>query len=181
MVYTGTYAHRLRPGQPLSILARPRVPPSTPFAAQLTPLPSYWQFLLTLTVSLLTLHLLLQPTLTTSNTYTSLLGAVALTIEATLPLPQLYSNWASQSCRGFRVSVLANWLVGDAMKMSYFFPQGNDSVTWPFKACGVFQALCDVGLGVQYAMYGDGPAAREVGEGMGIRMDEARGWEKGGS
>ncbi len=89
--------------------------------------------------------------------YTSLLGAVGLTIEAALPLPQLHSNWVSQSCKGFRLSVLANWLLGDALKMGFFFLSDSSKVPWAFKLCGTFQAICDVGLGVQYWMYGEGP------------------------
>ena len=132
----------------------------------------YWQFLGAFAGALLAGHVLVRPGVARMQGYTQLLGAVGLAVEATLPLPQLYSNWRSRSCRGFRVSVLVNWLVGDAMKMSYFFLQGNDSVTWPFKACGCFQAVCDVGLGVQYLMYGDGVEKREAEGWNGIRMDE---------
>lgn len=56
---------------------------------------------------------------------------------------------------GFRLSVLANWLVGDAFKMTFFFLKDSDAVPWAFKACGLFQAGCDVLLGVQYALYGN--------------------------
>ena len=100
--------------------------------------------------------MLLAPTPSTALTYTSLLGFLGLTIEATLPLPQLHSNWQSQSCKGFRLSVLANWIFGDAMKMSFFFLSGDDKIPWAFKLCGVFQALCDLGLGWQYYLYGEG-------------------------
>ncbi len=55
------------------------------------------------------------------------------------------------------MSVLANWLLGDAMKMGYFFASDAGKVPWAFKMCGVFQAGCDAALGVQYWMYGDGP------------------------
>ncbi len=82
-----------------------------------------------------------------------------------IALPQLYSNYTSQSCKGFRLSVLGNWLLGDTMKMSYFFLQDSSTVPLAFKACGVFQAFCDLGLGAQYCIYGNGP--EEVGD---IRM-----------
>ena len=42
------------------------------------------------------------------------------------------------------------------MKMGFFFLSDAGKVPWAFKACGCFQAACDVGLGVQYWMYGDG-------------------------
>lgn len=116
----------------------------------------YWQFLLFLTLSLLTLQTLLAPSPNSSLSYTTTLGILGLTIEATLPLPQMFSNYTSQSCKGFRVSVLANWLLGDAMKMGFFFLSDGDKVPWAFKACGCFQAACDVALGVQWWVYGDG-------------------------
>ncbi|MCJ1382404.1 hypothetical protein MMC17_005517 [Xylographa soralifera] len=122
----------------------------------------YWQFLLLLTLLLLTLHLLLAPSPTTAAGYTSLLGALGLTIEATLPLPQMAANYRSRSCKGFRFSVLANWLFGDAMKMGFFFLSDAGKVPWAFKACGCFQAACDVGLGVQYWLYGEGAEGGDV-------------------
>lgn len=86
----------------------------------------------------------------------SLLGAVALAVEATLPIPQMLANHRRRCCKGFRLSVLVNWLVGDAFKMVFFFAKGAHDVPWAFKLCGVFQASCDVFLGVQYFMFGDG-------------------------
>lgn len=115
----------------------------------------YWEFLLYLTGLLTILHLLLQPN--SNSLYTQLVGYVGLAIEAILPLPQIFSNRRARSCKGFRVSVLANWLVGDTMKMSYFFTSAPGKVPWAFKACGIFQACCDAGLGVQWWIYGDGP------------------------
>lgn len=120
----------------------------------------YWEFLLYLTGLLTILHLLLQPN--SNSLYTQLVGYVGLAIEAILPLPQIFSNRRARSCKGFRVSVLANWLVGDTMKMSYFFTSAPGKVPWAFKACGIFQACCDAGLGVQWWIYGDGPEV--VGE-----------------
>jgi hypothetical protein len=52
--------------------------------------------------------------------------------------------------------VLANWLLGDALKMGFFFLNGDGTVPLAFKLCGCFQAACDVGLGIQWWMYGDG-------------------------
>ncbi|MCJ1441051.1 MAG: hypothetical protein MMC23_001537 [Stictis urceolatum] len=93
----------------------------------------YWQFLLLFTTTLLTLQILLSPNPDKGKAYTTLLGTLGLGIEATLPLPQLYSNYNSQSCKGFRLSVLANWLLGDAMKMGFFFMNDADAVPWAFK------------------------------------------------
>lgn len=44
------------------------------------------------------------------------------------------------------------------MKMLWFFT-ATSTIPWPFKLCGMFQALCDSYLGVQYWMYGAGPSA----------------------
>ena len=90
------------------------------------------------------------------QSYGNLLGYVALTIEATLPLPQIWANEVRRGCKGFRVSVLANWLMGDTFKMIFFFIKDSSEVPIAFKLCGVFQACCDCYLGVQYWRWGDG-------------------------
>jgi hypothetical protein len=99
--------------------------------------------------------------------YANLLGYVALAIEATLPLPQLLANYRRKGCKGFRVSVIANWIIGDTFKMWFFFASGSGEGGVPiaFKICGIFQALCDAGLGAQFFIWGDGP---EAGMGTGI-------------
>ena len=56
------------------------------------------------------------------------------------------------------------------MKMGFFFMSKPGKVPWAFKMCGIFQACCDMGLGVQYWVYGDG---RE-------EMDRRNGLEKDG-
>lgn len=125
---------------------------------------SYWDYLLLLTLLLLTLHTFLRPTPT--STYTLFIGHLGLAIEAILPLPQMLANHRARSCKGFRLSVLANWLVGDAMKMLFFFASDGDKVPWPFKLCGIFQACCDAGLGFQYWIYGNGKGEeRSLAEG----------------
>ena len=53
------------------------------------------------------------------------------------------------------MSVLASWLLGDAMKMFWFFTSTTE-IPWAFKLCGIFQAGCDIFLGLQYLMYGSG-------------------------
>ena len=42
------------------------------------------------------------------------------------------------------------------MKMGFFFMAEPGKVPLAFKLCGIFQACCDVGLGVQYWIYGEG-------------------------
>lgn len=124
-----------------------------------TPNRRYWEFLLSLTLLLAVLHTLFTPH-TAGSLYTLLIGCLGLAIEATLPLPQILANHRARSCKGFRVSVLVNWLVGDAMKMGFFFLSEEGKVPWAFKMCGIFQACCDAGLGVQWWIFGDGEEER---------------------
>lgn len=111
----------------------------------------YWQFLGYYTAALAVLQLLIG----TGASYVQIQGYVALGVEAVLPIPQILENHRSRSCKGFRFSVLVNWLIGDLFKMMYFFLSEGE-VPWAFKLCGLFQAACDCYLGVQYWMYGEG-------------------------
>lgn len=115
----------------------------------------YWQFLLYLFIVLTALELILAPFTGLYAMYSVLLGYIGLSVEATLPLPQIFSNIRSRSCKGFRLSVLASWLAGDAMKMFWFFTSTTE-IPLAFKLCGIFQACCDTFLGIQYLMYGSG-------------------------
>jgi len=115
----------------------------------------YWQFLLYLFITLTAMELILSTVPSMYGIYSTMIGYIGLSIEATLPLPQILSNYRSQSCKGFRVSVLASWLTGDALKMFWFF-SATTEIPWAFKLCGVFQACCDLFLGGQYWMYGNG-------------------------
>ncbi|KAF7720198.1 Uncharacterized protein PECH_008578 [Penicillium ucsense] len=108
----------------------------------------YWLFLAYFFAALFVLHL---TPLSESATYISTLGAVGLAVEAVLPLPQIIANHRSGSCKGFRVSVIAAWILGDVMKMSYFFCS-QETIPWSFKICGIFQCICDLYLGFQYCL-----------------------------
>ncbi|KAI1117190.1 hypothetical protein F5Y14DRAFT_403489 [Nemania sp. NC0429] len=120
----------------------------------------YWQFLLYVFVVLTALELLIAPFNSIYPAYSALIGYIGLSVEATLPLPQLYANAQSKSCKGFRFSVLASWLAGDSMKMFWFFTATTE-IPLAFKLCGVFQAICDALIGIQYLVYGSqGPAVK---------------------
>ena len=108
----------------------------------------YWSFLAYFTVALVALQYIFGAW----QLYISTIGYLALTIEATLPLPQILSNHRNSSCKGFRLSVLINWLVGDVMKLSFFF-LSDSTIPWAFKLCGLFQFGCDMYLGVQYLQF----------------------------
>lgn len=145
---------------------------------------SYWMFLVYLPAVLLAVHVLAPP-VSRSDIYISALGLIGLSVEAFLPVPQIISNQRARSCKGFRVSVLGAWLMGDTMKMGYFFFSGS-SVPSVFRVCGVMQCMCDCYLGVQYFMYGNGqPAApshsrfastssHHGGEAVGMKENDVR-------
>lgn len=126
----------------------------------------YFLFLAYLSSALLFIHIFL-PFLSRTPFYISFLGYVGLAVEAILPIPQILKNHRARSCKGFRLSVIINWLAGDAMKMSYFF-LSKEFVPWPFRLCGIFQACCDSYLGLQFWMYGQGPVGMK--EDMGVPM-----------
>lgn len=117
----------------------------------------YWMFLAYYTAVLFALQIIIG----TQPWFVELQGYVALGIEATLPLPQILSNHRNKSCKGFRLSVLINWLIGDAFKMTFFF-LSQSTIPWTFKLCGLFQAGCDAFLGVQYWMFGEGEATADL-------------------
>ena len=66
--------------------------------------------------------------------------------------------------------MLASWIAGDFMKMFWFFTATSE-IPWAFKLCGIFQAGCDLFLGGQYWVYGDGgdKIIKEYGIKMGNR------------
>jgi lipid-A-disaccharide synthase-like uncharacterized protein len=130
---------------------------------------SYYQFLLYLTLGLFVMHVLVQLSpIAESGVYIGLLGYVGLAIEATLPLPQIFKNQQAGSCKGFRLSVIINWLIGDMMKMSYFF-LSSESIPVAFRLCGIFQMGCDLYLALQFYMYGNGSGVGRIGD-VGIPM-----------
>ncbi|KAJ5104636.1 hypothetical protein NUU61_001983 [Penicillium alfredii] len=109
----------------------------------------YWLFLAYFTVFLAIIHL---TPISDSDFYINLLGYIGLAVEATLPVPQILANHRSGSCKGFRLSVLGAWVIGDTMKITYFFAS-KEAIPWAFKLCGIFQCACDFYLAVQFWMY----------------------------
>lgn len=124
----------------------------------------FWQFLAYYTIAVAALQVFIGQ----HALYTSIQGYVALGVEAVLPIPQILENQRNESCKGFRLTVLVNWLIGDAFKMTYFF-LSEAGVPWSFKLCGLFQAACDCYLGVQYWMFGEGPVGAED-DGKNLRL-----------
>lgn len=145
----------------------------------------YWQFLAYLLLGLCVMQLIMAPIHSIYPTYSNMIGIVGLSVEATLPLPQMLANVQTRSCKGFRPSVLASWLIGDAMKMFWFFTATTE-IPLAFKVCGIFQASCDCFLGFQYFMYETPYYARlaqqlglQLGQQAYIPMEERNGWSDG--
>ena len=111
----------------------------------------YWMFLAYFIAGLSFIQICLPP-IAQSEFYINCLGYIGLTVEATLPLPQILANHQSRSCKGFRLSVVAAWILGDLMKLSYFFCS-QEVIPWAFRLCALFQCVCDLYLGVQFWMY----------------------------
>jgi hypothetical protein len=118
---------------------------------------SYWQFVIYLLAGLVTCELLLSHFPSVYPVYSAAIGYIGLSVEAILPVPQILTNARAGCIKGFRLSILASWLAGDAMKMTWFFT-ATTPIPWPFKICGIFQGLCDCTLGLQYLKYGSGDA-----------------------
>ncbi|KAL2760830.1 hypothetical protein ACRALDRAFT_1059419 [Sodiomyces alcalophilus JCM 7366] len=115
----------------------------------------YWQFVFYFFLALTALELLLSLIPPAYHVYSNIIGYMGLSIEAFLPIPQILVNARSRSSRGFRLSLLASWLIGDAAKIFWFFTATTE-IPAAFKMCGIFQACCDAFLGIQYWMYGSG-------------------------
>lgn len=108
---------------------------------------SYLEFIALLILVHCSVFLLLHP----FNWYVTTLGFIALGLEATLPIPQFIVNFERKSTAGFRRSVLAGWLAGDAFKTVYFFLTPDNAVS--FKACAIFQLSVDIALVAQTYLY----------------------------
>lgn len=86
--------------------------------------------------------------------FVTLMGYVALGLESTLPIPQMFSNFKQKSLYGFRTSTLLGWVGGDSFKMVYFFLQGSPL---QFKVCAIFQLSIDFVIVAQRLYYGAAP------------------------
>ncbi|CAL3970305.1 unnamed protein product [Diplocarpon coronariae] len=131
----------------------------------------YWQFLMYMFVGLVFGELILSTMPSVYALYSASLGIAGLSIEATLPVPQILSNRRSRSCKGFRFSVLASWIAGDVMKMLWFFTATTE-IPWTFKLCGIFQMCCDFFLGFQYYIYGNGESSTRDHHELGLRAND---------
>ena len=135
----------------------------------------YWMCLAYLVAMLTVIHL---TPISESDVYIRLLGCIGLAVEATLAIPQILANHQSGSCKGFRFSVLAAWLIGDLMKICYFF-FGTEDIPWAFKLCGLFQCVCDCYLGFQFWLFTQktpraATSSQETGDRWGVGEKDIR-------
>ncbi|GAC94652.1 pq loop repeat protein [Pseudozyma hubeiensis SY62] len=145
---------------------------------------NFWQwsdynsYLVFLFLYILLLLILYIP-LSTSSTFISLLGYIALGLESTLPIPQLIANYRRKSLAGFRSSVLFGWLGGDSFKLLYFVLKGSPA---QFTSCAVFQLSVDLAILGQSRLYRDKTqeeeeAMRSKAEGRNSRREGGRAGE----
>lgn len=69
---------------------------------------TYWRFLAQFLAGLVVLQIILGQ----SAFYVTLLGMTALTIEATLPIPQFLQNLRTRSVEGVRLTMIGSWVFG---------------------------------------------------------------------
>jgi hypothetical protein len=73
-------------------------------------------------------------------------GALALGIEALLPVPQALENERRRSTRGLSPLLIAAWCVGDIFKSGYAIVRREPTA---FVACGLFQLAVDAVIVLQ--------------------------------
>ncbi|KAJ3364603.1 hypothetical protein GGF31_008991 [Allomyces arbusculus] len=76
-----------------------------------------------------------------SSAYADLVGAVALGIEATVPMPQAWNNYKRKSTFGLSWIVIMSWFGGDLFKIGYYIASGAPA---QFTMCGFVQFSVDV-------------------------------------
>jgi hypothetical protein len=89
------------------------------------------------------------------------LGAVSLSIEATLAVPQAWRNYRTGTTKGLSWFLVFTWFAGDLAKLALFVSRGSPL---QFIYCAVAQIGVDVVVMAQIATLGDGdaPQARTV-------------------
>lgn len=112
---------------------------------------AYWSCIIKLNIALIVLHFAVG---SWSPLYIQSLGFVGLMLEAILPLPQLIVNAQRHSVQGFRLSLLLNWLAGDASKIFYYmFGTDPGKLAPQFMMCVLIQTVLDLIGGWQYIYY----------------------------
>ncbi|GAB5590601.1 hypothetical protein Unana1_05501 [Umbelopsis nana] len=95
------------------------------------------------------------------SVFIEIIGAVSLSIEATVPVPQCIANFRARSTHGFSWMILGTWFLGDGFKFFYFIFTGSPL---QFIICGAFQLTVDCIVVIQFIIFS--PAMRKR---LGIR------------
>lgn len=82
--------------------------------------------------------------------YGEAIGILALMVEASLGLPQLYRNWSAKSTKGLRFELIIAWLIGDVLKTCYFVFKRAPPL---FVMCGSIQLTVDISILAQILVY----------------------------
>lgn len=82
--------------------------------------------------------------------YGQMIGYLSMSIEATLGLPQLISNYRTQSVEGLSFMMIATWFVGDFFKTLYYVMEHQP---FQFTMCGVVQLTVDILIILQIIAY----------------------------
>lgn len=81
---------------------------------------------------------------------TEIIGTAALTLEATLAMPQFHQNYVNKSTKGLRMELIFSWLAGDSFKTFFFIYR---HAPFQFIMCGITQLVMDCAILVQIFIY----------------------------
>lgn len=82
--------------------------------------------------------------------YGQMIGYLSMSIEATLGLPQLISNYRTKSVEGLSFMMIGTWFLGDFFKTLYYVMEHQP---FQFTMCGVVQLTVDILIILQIIAY----------------------------
>jgi uncharacterized protein with PQ loop repeat len=82
--------------------------------------------------------------------YGQIIGYLSVSIEATLGLPQLYSNFKTKSVEGLSFMMISTWFLGDFLKTIYYVMEHQP---FQFTMCGAVQLTVDILIILQIIAY----------------------------
>ncbi len=86
----------------------------------------------------------------TFGLYGQMIGYLSMSIEATLGLPQLISNYRTKSVEGLSFMMIGTWFLGDFFKTLYYVMEHQP---FQFTMCGVVQLTVDILIILQIIAY----------------------------
>ncbi len=79
-----------------------------------------------------------------------MIGYMSMSIEATLGLPQLISNYKNKSVDGLSFMMISTWFIGDFFKVLYYIMERQP---FQFTMCGAIQLTVDILIILQIIAY----------------------------